>query len=231
MQSDSDSRSNSDATTSGSSDSDVENNHAGRDHWRSRHEQVLVDSAWGAACRRVEKQVWAELVTAAVSELDWERATAAAAAQEAQAARGDSDWKRGTEKRVTRVLGAYDSSGDEGDGGSGSSGDERTARTRKATASSLYRASKAAHGDNDAQLLRPRVAREAEPVDRGAGRAAEQAPSAHTASLAAAAGVPIPVPCRPRGWPREWSSSWVKVHRRRREGLAPQQAADDDLLT
>jgi len=194
-------------------------------HWQAtRREQVLVDTAWRSACHRVEKLLWKELVTDAVSQVDAERANAAATAATLHAQRSEVATAASQPVRlVSRVVGAYESSGDEGGGaeqGAGREDDESSGGiliSRRSSASALYRANKQ-HAVADAELLRPKVKPETEKS-----RQQEQAlPAGQALALPA-------VPRRPRGWPREWSSSWAKLHAQRGKH-AIQRAADDDLL-
>lgn len=216
-----DTRFDSEAANSGSSSSDDGDFDGDEQHWQAtRREQVLVDSAWRSACHRVEKLLWKELVTDAVSQLDAEHATATAAAATLHAQRSEVATAATQPVRlVSRVVGAYESSGDEDkcEQGGGREDDESSGGiliSRRSSASALYRANKQ-HAVADAELLRPKVKPEKS-------RQQEQALTAGILALPA-------VPRRPRGWPREWSSSWAKLHAQRGKH-AIERAADDDLL-
>ena len=195
------------------------------EHWKKRHTGVLVESAWAAACWQVERALWSELVARAVSELDVEAATEHAQAAAAAASLPPSEEARAS-RLVTRVVGRFDTSDDDGgsraSGGGSDSDSGPRVRTAK-TATDLYRASKA-RSVADAELLRPRVAPErAQPHGRENREGAIQVSGAGAAPL-------VQLPHRPRGWPREWSSSWAKVHHRRRHAPAALQPAAQALL-
>lgn len=203
--------SSSDTATSSGEDSDAP---VGRpEHWKLRHTGVLVETAWAAAATKVERALWSELVARAVSELDVEAATEHARAGAAAAATSLPPSQEARDARlVTRVVGRYDAGDEDGGGRGASSGgsdsDSGQHVRRKGTATDLYRRSKA-RSIADAELLRPRVPPERAQPQGGR----ENREGAVSAALGASA---APLPHRPRGWPREWSSSWAKVHHRRR---------------
>jgi hypothetical protein len=216
----------SDTATSSGEDSDsgapeVGRSRPGAEHWRKRHTGVLVDSCWAAAQMQVERALWSELVARAVSELDVESATEHA--QQAAAASLPPSHEARDSRLVTRVVGRYDSSdedgGSRGSSGVGSDSDGASVRRKPKTATDLYRASKA-RSVADAELLRPRVAPERAQPSR------ENREGAAVLAL----GAPVQMPHRPRGWPREWSSSWAKVHHRRRHAPAALQPVAQALL-